>query len=139
MGSGQSCTSGPKTVSSAPVRANKEETNPARVAHVPSVVSSHARADLDVPCSCSTVSGPSFDCADHGSDSVVNETHHSAEAHAAITAELVACTLGHRVRPELRVDRVGRFAHLVNQGVLHLKEGARALMDELATYRYPTR
>ena len=27
---------------------------------------------------------------------------HTAEAHAVIAAELVACTLGHRHRPELR-------------------------------------
>lgn len=119
------------------VRANEGETNPARIAHVPSLFLSHARADEWVV--------HTDDCRLRQSYPLVLDCEcggplaFSPEGHDAITAELVACTLGHRVRPELRVDRVGRFAHLVNQGVLRLKDGARALMDELATYRYPAR
>lgn len=37
--------------------------------------------------------------------------HHVPEATAAITAELVACTLGQRQRTELRVDTVGKVLH----------------------------
>lgn len=37
---------------------------------------------------------------------------HSPEAHDVITAELVACTLGQRQRPELRVDLPGRLARV---------------------------
>lgn len=34
---------------------------------------------------------------------------HTAEAHTAIAAELVACTLGQRRRIELRTDTAGRL------------------------------
>jgi len=36
---------------------------------------------------------------------------HTPETHDAITAELVACTLGQRERLELRVDMVGKLHH----------------------------
>lgn len=54
-----------------------------------------------------------------------------------ITAELVACTLGARRRPELRVDPLGRAWHALRQGVLRLQASVQPLMAELAAYRYP--
>lgn len=54
-----------------------------------------------------------------------------------IAAELVACTLGARSRPELRVDPAGRVAHLVRQGVVRMQAGAQALLAELQGYRWP--
>jgi len=40
---------------------------------------------------------------------------HSLEAHDAITAELVACTLGARRRLELRTDVPGRLTHALQK------------------------
>lgn len=53
---------------------------------------------------------------------------HTDEAHSVIAAELVACTLGHRSRPELRMDPLGilvRFARQFNAFARRLVAGAR--------------
>lgn len=39
----------------------------------------------------------------------MTEQLHTADAHDVIAAELVACTLGQRRRPELRTDAFGAF------------------------------
>lgn len=118
------------------VRGNEGETRDARTAHVPAVASSHARADSWVD---RLASDPESEAWLEYESLLLFQEDYPDAFHEAVSAELVACTLGQRVRPELRVDRVGRFAHLINQGVLRLQHTARALMDELAAYRWPTR
>jgi len=46
---------------------------------------------------------------------------HTAAAHDAITAELVACTLGQRQRLELRVDVAGRIQQQLHAMVQRLR------------------
>lgn len=108
------CNCGTCWACSGSVRTNKGETNPARTAHVPALSASHARADewvehadtcrlresfpLVLACECG---GP---------------LAFSPAGHAAITAELVACTLGqrrHADRLELRVDLTGKVMRAV--------------------------
>jgi len=66
------------------------------------------------------------------------EARAEREWHEAVTAELVACTLGQRQRPELRMDTTGRMLHAIQSGLLTLAPRIDRLMAELRAYRYPT-
>lgn len=93
------------------VRANTDGTTDARSAHVPPAAS-HARADEWVvhtdSCRLQWSYPLVLDCECGG------PLAYSPEAHDAISAELVACTLGqrrHADRTELRVDMLGKVLH----------------------------
>lgn len=99
-------------MSSESVRANQGETNPARIAHVPALSPSHARADeWDRSQWCETC-GLTFELDPFHFDCPhIDPGTWGPLAADAITAELVACTLGqrrHADRLELRVDLTGR-------------------------------
>lgn len=61
---------------------------------------------------------------------------HTAAAHDAITAELVACTLGQRQRLELRVDPAGKIQNALRSGLLAIAPSFDRLVAELRAYRY---
>lgn len=125
-------------------------------------MSGHTMVDLDLDTS--ALEGAAYAYSAHARRT--HDAAHTPVAHEVIGAELVACTLGARRRPELETTPAARlgsaFAHMadtirqamdrarpgleraarqlaevVEREHLHVRPETKALAAELAAYRYP--